>query len=277
MDYIKSKLKSLIDYIKINYILIIVITLLVYGFPFMDMHTCELPNGDKVKNQKIYTVSLLGKILGSTIMYHTNAGQPDVISDRFWYSPSNWFKRNISIERSGMNLTDYRSDCSYYAIFGNMLSLGNAGDYNLTTDQEFDLPKEHNLIAPYSDDPILPLVKKELLAKNLMPTFLEVKAEMNALNLDSSRVFIKLDNSTLIYEASLVNKNKEDKPRGCDGYFDDCSPVVAVWQSHSTDNGKTWSKPIITKNAKLFVIGKSIKEQPGVAKDKGTLRYIGWF
>ena len=43
-------------------------------------------------------------------------------------------------------------------------------------------------------------------------------------------------------------------------------PIFAVWQTQSTDNGQTWSDPIITKDAKLFVIGKSILDQPAVAK-----------
>ena len=44
------------------------------------------------------------------------------------------------------------------------------------------------------------------------------------------------------------------------------SPIVSVIQTQSTDNGQTWSDPIITKDAKLFEIGKSILDQPAVAK-----------
>ena len=42
--------------------------------------------------------------------------------------------------------------------------------------------------------------------------------------------------------------------------------VDAIIAIESTDNGQTWSAPIITKDAKLFVIGKSILDQPAVAK-----------
>lgn len=42
--------------------------------------------------------------------------------------------------------------------------------------------------------------------------------------------------------------------------------VDAIITVESTDNGQTWSAPIITKDAKLFVIGKSILDQPAVAK-----------
>lgn len=44
------------------------------------------------------------------------------------------------------------------------------------------------------------------------------------------------------------------------------SPVLAVIQTISHDSGKTWVKPAIVKKAKLFVIGKSMSEQPYVAK-----------
>lgn len=42
--------------------------------------------------------------------------------------------------------------------------------------------------------------------------------------------------------------------------------IDAVIQTQSTDNGQTWSSPIITKDPKLFIIGKSILDQPAVAK-----------
>lgn len=42
--------------------------------------------------------------------------------------------------------------------------------------------------------------------------------------------------------------------------------VLYVYQSLSTDNGKTWSPPVITKDAKLFEIGKLVTEQSWSAK-----------
>jgi hypothetical protein len=44
--------------------------------------------------------------------------------------------------------------------------------------------------------------------------------------------------------------------------------VQFVYQSISTDYGKTWSTPIITKEAKLFEIGRLITEQSWSAKVK---------
>ncbi len=41
---------------------------------------------------------------------------------------------------------------------------------------------------------------------------------------------------------------------------------AAVYQSFSTDNGKTWSDPIVTTDAKIFEIGKSWLEQSFIAR-----------
>ncbi len=42
--------------------------------------------------------------------------------------------------------------------------------------------------------------------------------------------------------------------------------VLYVYQSLSSGNGKTWSPPVITKDAKLFEIGKLVTEQSWSAK-----------
>lgn len=52
----------------------------------------------------------------------------------------------------------------------------------------------------------------------------------------------------------------EDSP-----LFSKC-PITAVWQSISTDEGKTWTDPIITKDAKIYELGKSILEQSFIAR-----------
>lgn len=42
--------------------------------------------------------------------------------------------------------------------------------------------------------------------------------------------------------------------------------IMAVYQSISTDAGKTWSEPIVTTHAEIFELGKSMEEQSFVAK-----------
>jgi hypothetical protein len=45
---------------------------------------------------------------------------------------------------------------------------------------------------------------------------------------------------------------------------DEYLTITAVYQSESLDDGATWSDPIITKDAKIFQLGKSIFAQPFV-------------
>jgi hypothetical protein len=49
--------------------------------------------------------------------------------------------------------------------------------------------------------------------------------------------------------------------------------VQFVYQSISTDYGKTWSAPIITKDAKLFEIGRLLTEQSWSAKVKTIVKH----
>jgi hypothetical protein len=43
-------------------------------------------------------------------------------------------------------------------------------------------------------------------------------------------------------------------------------PISHVYQQVSIDDGKTWTDPIFTQNSKIAVIGKSVLNQPGLAK-----------
>ena len=63
-------------------------------------------------------------------------------------------------------------------------------------------------------------------------------------------------------EITFETKNDicEDSP-----LFSKC-PITAVYQSISTDDGKTWADPIITKEAKIYELGKSILEQSFIAR-----------
>ena len=63
------------------------------------------------------------------------------------------------------------------------------------------------------------------------------------------------NDNTFLFEQPLVIFNNPD-----------VATVLYVYQSLSTDNGKTWSPPVITKDAKLFEIGKLITEQSWSAK-----------
>jgi hypothetical protein len=43
-------------------------------------------------------------------------------------------------------------------------------------------------------------------------------------------------------------------------------PATAVWQARSTDGGRTWSPTEFKTTSELFVLGKSARDQPGIAK-----------
>jgi hypothetical protein len=72
-----------------------------------------------------------------------------------------------------------------------------------------------------------------------------------------SRGYFGLFDSKLIMERPLINLNVE---------LDFTQPIEGVFQIASADNGQTWSEPIVTKESKLFVIGKSLFDQLGIAK-----------
>lgn len=62
----------------------------------------------------------------------------------------------------------------------------------------------------------------------------------------------------VVFEKSLVDDNPEHKRK--DGNLN----ITAVFQSFSSDNGKTWSDPVITTDAKIFELGKALDEQSWV-------------
>ena len=65
------------------------------------------------------------------------------------------------------------------------------------------------------------------------------------------------NDSTFLFEQALTAREHPGSP---------FRTILYVYQSLSTDNGKTWSPPVITKDAKLFEIGKLITEQSWSAK-----------
>lgn len=62
----------------------------------------------------------------------------------------------------------------------------------------------------------------------------------------------------LAFENSLVDVDPQHKRKDGD------RNITAVFQSFSSDNGKTWSDPVITTDAKIFELGKALGEQSWV-------------
>ena len=65
------------------------------------------------------------------------------------------------------------------------------------------------------------------------------------------------NDTTYLFEQALTALKHPTVPMGT---------VLYVYQSLSSGNGKTWSPPVITKDAKLFEIGKLVTEQSWSAK-----------
>jgi hypothetical protein len=70
----------------------------------------------------------------------------------------------------------------------------------------------------------------------------------------------KLAENTLVYELPYAESTDMDKNNIVG------AKVLRVIQTISTDGGKTWSEPIITTDSKIFVMGKPLIEQTGIAK-----------
>jgi hypothetical protein len=64
-----------------------------------------------------------------------------------------------------------------------------------------------------------------------------------------------------VFEAALVG------PRdNCNDVQAPVCPFQAVWRMSSDDLGKTWSAPVLSTESQLFVMGRSLLDQPGVAR-----------
>lgn len=243
------------------------------GIPFADMHTCELPNGDKVKTR----TSSNWYLLKGLNPHGSGWGKETVKS---WYVPKEWWKFRMS--------SQYELNCVNSRMFGELISLN-----------ERRFIKKNDELSP------LNISSAEVLDgwRGFHWTLTAQEQQQQLIEIKNARKKGRDFNVEFAFY-NRIDKQKR-KQYGIDehlqlGYYsfmgkfgkefwyefsfvdEKCNqnslcPIISVWQYHSTDGGKTWSRPIITKDAKLFVIGKTIKEQPGVAKDKGTLKYIGWF
>lgn len=82
-----------------------------------------------------------------------------------------------------------------------------------------------------------------------------VRDQLNNRQLSPSSVESIVFGKRVIYEQSLVDMSPQGKRK--DGNLN----ITAVYQSESSDEGKTWTAPIITTDAKIFELGKSLDAQ----------------
>lgn len=259
--------------------------IVLFALPLADMRTCELPNGDQIKSRQVYFYSIIGDV-SKVIFWHSNANNGPPFSSKSWYVTKEGFKFSVDEDNSGI-------ECYRHNVLGDLIYLFADGfflkiDHKLLSANLLPTPNDKFPRGIYYEWELSEQDRKFINQSLTTADIPKEKAEIKITDEEIDKQLrnkYDLDDSLLFsyryfwgkYGIGLYKEYGFELAQGnCRNSAGDC-PIAAVWQTHSTDNGKTWSKPIITKDAKLFVIGKSIKEQPGVAKDRGTLKYIGWF
>jgi hypothetical protein len=82
----------------------------------------------------------------------------------------------------------------------------------------------------------------------------KIRNELKKMNgIPTSHAFVYPERGRLVYEHPIEQFGASFK-------------VIAVYKSISTDMGKTWSDPVITTDAEIFELGKTILEQSFIAR-----------
>ena len=200
-----------------------------------DVLECGLPNGDKFILISKYDYSLAAKLL-KPISRHPPAERFNVSPYKL-YLRKNGYSKNIEFNWA-LQKTEPEKMC---ARFGSVNDLVYAGLNDLCGYLGETCTK-----SAWDEKLRLSYVDKE------NPTW--VQMELKRLNLRTYPGFgaNTMINKQLVREQSL-SLAKSDV-------------ITAVWQATSTDNGKTWADPIITTDAKIFELGKTIYEQSFIAR-----------
>jgi hypothetical protein len=209
------------------------------SYPAQDELECVLPNGDKFELVAKYDYEPLSYILKhiGDVAERLNQQRFDVffvpIDEKKWPTPI------AGLSHASL----FRSEKGRQEICSNFTFIRNTH----TATYKVHLPttevsKDFQII----NTPTLKFdaIKKMTATESLQPYF-------------PTRGYFGLLESKLIMERPLINLNVE---------LDFTQPIEGVFQITSADNGQTWSNPVVTKDSKLFVIGKSLFDQPGIAK-----------
>lgn len=202
-------------------------------FAAQDELECVLPNGDKFILINKYDYSFLAKFFSHAAERTNQHGFEAYYESK---KVKRLFAKAIHRPRSFrpyeiVSELERRKACAAYSEREGYIR---AGGYLITI----------NNAAVVNEKPIYP--------SNILFDEVIKKAKKDNYSILTSTSFRK--KSLLIVEITLQHND------------DWQSPVVAVIHTKSKNEGQTWSEPIITKDAKLFEIGKSILDQPNVAK-----------
>jgi hypothetical protein len=123
------------------------------------------------------------------------------------------------------------------------------GDLNLRGGIE-DLDKDLKWIAGATEVP-----DKLWLRKTRSEQTSEIRSELQRLQLSPDLRLTATFGKMLVSEQAFFDISPQGKRK------DENLTITAVYQSESLDDGKTWSDPIITRNAKIFQLDKSLDAQ----------------
>ena len=213
-----------------------------FGIPRQDKLVCEFDDGDQIIIRQNYKLDLLGLILPIVqSKVYTSSG--------IFYKPKWWIEEWSSIGDMfrAINFTIESNRLGYCSNFRKFAGIvANQG-------VSYKLPKGDWQNTPHMNG----YFDNELKS-------LKEKIEENGLTSTVGLTFMQLDASVLLLEYPLLPS------RGCYPFkeYKELPPcgVQAVLQSYSHDGGKTWGPLKLTKDAKLYEIGKPLYEQKGIAK-----------
>jgi len=226
--------------IKKLLIWIVILALLraAWEFPMKDELECGLPDGSKFVLTSTYNYSLIA----AHLMPHAQS-----VSERTDYRISYYDGegRRLDLAPAGVGYS-YGEKCSYVGMIQGTPIV--EGSYRKKEGGWFDTeltPYALYLSGTPSEQP--EKIRIQLKHLGLSP---EALLDGNILPIGK----------TLVNEQGLVTYKDEYGNTLPDG------KIVAVYQSTSNDDGKTWSEPIITKDVKIYELGKSTYEQSFIAR-----------
>jgi hypothetical protein len=222
---------------KVNqliFILTLSLSTSVCAIPRSDVLECGLPDGSKfILTSKYQWNPININPHGSS----KNHQEPFLTN----FQPKNSFNKieiSGSVGYSHLDVDTANSLCASHGLHRNIAYDGVSGYYSFHEKQFFELTQ---------DD------------KFYIPAIIKNRAARLQEKLDSMRLSVYPGHGAV----SIINQ-KIIKERSLEGI--EVNTIQAVWQSTSTDNGKTWTDPIITKEAKIFELGKTIYEQSFIAR-----------
>ena len=210
-----------------------------------DVLECGLPNGDKFILISKYDYSLAAKLL-KPISRHAS-----VITNRSSYDIQFVSKLSRTQKKApiGISFTSVDRVCQGLGIIDDM-AIANITFFGL----------DGTWFDPSLRPSKLRISKVNKQQPEDVRQQLETLDASPAIYADFHHAFILPKNGKLFYEVALVTYKDENGIRLPDG------KIVAVYQSTSIDEGKTWTDPIITKDAKIYELGKSTYEQSFIAR-----------